>query len=332
MKPTVATLRQLIGNPDVYAVQTAKGAWYPVKEPLTNAVLKEHLDKKRTIGTYVNKGELAKTLVFDIDEDNKAVVEDFIEALEIIGFPRNRIAVEFSGNKGYHIWLVAGTYLPAAMLRRVGRAVCAVVGHVVEVFPKQDYVKDLGSLIKLPCGKHQVSGKENNFIEGWPQPIATEIFERISKQVPERKGPKRYAESPLQCLATIQQGIDNGWRNNGLFQLATMLRRGGLSDEWVAEVVAKTAAKCNPPVDDEEVEQLLESSKTAGPICDRLPEEVRCPDCPIRREKGLYLKAGQLKHGAEGEMVVVELGVRRSDGAVTLIHPDLEAGLVKPKG
>ena len=130
MKPNLSQLKRLVGNPDAYALQNKDGSWRPMREPLTDSVLNRHLSLGHTVGTYVVYGDLARTLVLDIDdeEDTLAVSEALVGALEELGVPRTSMAVEFSGKKGHHVWVVLQEYRPAAELRRVGRAACVMAG------------------------------------------------------------------------------------------------------------------------------------------------------------------------------------------------------------
>lgn len=130
MKPTLPQLRQLVGNPNAYAVQRTDGSWYPVREALDDAVLREHLAGRKTVGTYVLDKDKARTLVLDVDDepDSLAVAEQLVDALHTLGIPRSMVGVEFSGRKGHHVWVVLQQFVDARELRRIGRAACALAG------------------------------------------------------------------------------------------------------------------------------------------------------------------------------------------------------------
>jgi hypothetical protein len=333
MKPTLHQLRQLIGNPVAYAVQRTDGSWYPVREPLDDAVLREHLAGRKTVGTYVGHqvdGQtMARTLVFDIDEDNEQLAKQVQEALYKLGIAGPSSAIEFSGRKGYHVWVVLHAFQPSHELRRVGRAALALAGLPAntEVFPKQDEVRELGNLVKLPGGVHQVSGKHNDFITPFPIVLNRVRWQRVMNQLPEEQRARHaQADERFPCLASIQCGVSEGGRNHALFQLATMVRRGGLNDEMTRLVVEAANEKCEPPLDPGELEALLDSSAHSGPICSQLPSALQeaCGEYCIReRVKGLFSRPGQLRHAAEGEYVVLRVGSRAAN-TVTLEHDDAE--------
>lgn len=327
-KPTVVQLAQLIGNPEVYAVQQEGGkGYFPVYEPLTPSVLRRHLDGELTVGTYVVWGENAQTLVFDVDTTDKSETDAVYDALLSLGIPDTCIGVEFSGSKGYHVWILLGRYDSASKLRRLGQAALALSGaSQVEVFPKQDSVRKLGNLVKLPGGIHRKTGDWSYMLTPWPNMLGPARLNKILEGIPETAVTGGRAERPpsMECMAVIQEGPQKGWRNHGLFHYATMLHRASLSSENVRLLVEQANQRCAPgPLDALEVDALLESAAHSGPICSQLPSEAQCSECPVRRGKGLYCRPGQIAHGAEGEVAVVELGRRRKNGDIEIIHPDL---------
>lgn len=343
----VAQLRRLVGNPDVYAVQHKDGSWHPVREPLTDDVLRRHMERKDfTVGTYIGHptadGTVARTLVLDIDSgDEKAEVEAYAlrESLKELGVPQFAMGIEYSGRKGFHVWVVLGEYIPNAQLRRLGRAALALAGSDCEVYPKQDEVRDLGNLVKLPGGLHQVTQRPNDFRGQPPKPMPVALWEnRVVPNLPEElhgsSGPSRWSQSRFPCMEAIQEGISEGGRNNHLFHLATMFRRHGATEETLGIILAHVNEKCDPPLDEFELEAVIRSSATSGPICDQVSPDRHCGESCIKaRTSGLYMRPDQLRHAAVGENVVVRLG-SRAGGVVTLEHDDLQTakGALRPKG
>jgi hypothetical protein len=328
----VRQLRQLVGNPAAYALQQEDGSWKPVRKPLGDSVLRAHVGLLKTVGTYVGhkvgSETIARTLVFDIDEmdKDKTIRRAIHAALKEFGVPLSARSTEFSGSKGWHVWVVLDDYVPARDLRRLGRAVLAVAGVTCEVFPKQDEVRDLGNLVKLPGGVHQVSRRLYDFTKKVPRPMPVEDFEAILAELPEEQHARRaVSDTRFPCMEAIQaDGAEEGSRNIQLFHLSTMLRRAGVDDEYTSLVIDDVNKKCSPPLDGGELEMLLESSKTSGPLCHLLPEDRQCGELCIReRTAGLYTRPGQLRHAAEGENVVVTMG-ERTDEVVSLLHDDLK--------
>ena len=321
-------LSDLIGNPNCYAIQKEDGSWQPVDKAPDEIVLANHKAGSHTVGTYVLHGDLARTLVFDIDEVQEPVAKqgaiDITAALKDLGVPGEAIGVEFSGRKGYHVWVVLGGYVRAADLRRIGRAALALSGVDCEVFPKQDSAVKYGNLIKLPMGVHQVTKQRNDWVRAPGRKLGKGEYQNLlSSLPPEPTKVRGTGYDPFPCLASIQDGISEGGRNNALFHLAVMLRRGGLAEENLVEVLHRVNAKNEPPMSDSEVDTIIESSKTSGPLCSSMPDNLHCGDaCIIKRASGLVVKPGQLRHCAPGQNVVLT-AVNRIGKLVELDHPDM---------
>jgi hypothetical protein len=324
---TPAWLVRLIGNLDAYAEQQDDGSWEPRRGRVDwHAVLDAHLAGDLTAGTYVLRGANARTLVFDVDENDRVQVDALGKALSALGVPPKYVGVEFSGRKGYHLWVVTSHLVPAKVLRRLGAAVLAESGVRCEVFPKQDEARDLGNLVKLPGGLHRVSGKRSRMLKGMevlPVAVLKEVLTGIPELPMQGQGIR---PQPFRCMELAQEGPPPGSRNNALFQLAVMLRRGGASDENTAMAVQRSNEKSSEPLDSWEVERLLESSKQSGPICHQLGADLSCGEaCVLRRSPGLYTRSGALSAAAEGEYVVMRAGERRGK-LIDLHHPDLRQG------
>jgi hypothetical protein len=340
VKPTVPQLRQLIGNPRAYAVQNADGSYTPVRLPLTPRMLRLHLAGSVTLGTYINRGARARTLVFDVDSGDEDEAANIITALRELGLPFEYVGLEYSGRKGYHVWVVASTYMPARTLRRIGLAVRDEVGlPKLEVFPKQDEAVDLGNLVKLPGGIHRVTGKVNDFVSPFPKRVPQAKLEELAAKCPDLRaaGGERVnapGAVPYPCIGhTMDEGTEPGSRNNSLFQLAVMLRRAGVTDHYVRSLVRDVNQRSAEPLDGLEVEALLNSSQSAGPICSALPEDRHCGEkCILTKTAGLHTRANYARFAAPGEHVVLEV-TSHDDGVINFRHPDLAQarGIVAPQ-
>lgn len=325
---TVQHLQRLLGNPQAYALQQKDGSYKPVRNTITPELLKQHLRGDVTVGTYVNIGDKARFVVFDIDSGVEDEAYAVVTACRSLGVPDYAISVEFSGKKGHHVWVVLQDWRPAHELRRFGRAALALSGVVCEVFPKQDEVKDLGNLVKLPGATHRVTGKKAEFLAAVPRPLPVKVWEReVVPELPEEVAGARRAGSEdvrFPCMSAIQEeGVSEGGRNIQLFHLATMLRRAGLSGESVEVLLRHVNEKCDPPLDDFELQSAIDSSCNSGPICDQLPEERQCGELCIRaRTSGLYTRPRQLRHAGEGENVVVTIS-KKTGNTIQFEHDDL---------
>lgn len=327
MPDALASIRALIGNPNAYARQQTDGAYLPVRSPLTDARLAAHLEGADSIGTYVLNFDKARTIVFDDDTDDLPLARRLQAVLKRRGLSS---AIERSGGKGYHVWVVFDQYAPAADLRRIAAAVADEAGFTGEVFPKQDAAKDLGNLVKLPLGVHAKTGERSAWIGApvQPQPVArvTDILADMPP-VSTRGSSTSFSagDDVFPCMASIQNNPPGeGERHNCLIHFITMLRRTGLSEQYVSLVASDVAARCDPPYDQGDVDIELDTTVGYPNACGLLPPERRCPDDRCVRSRS-NIRAGAIRMGGQGERVSVVLGDRDGD-VVELQHPDLAAG------
>ena len=161
---------------DCFATQQSSGAYYPTRRPITEADIQKHLDGEITIGLYcLDTNNTIKWACVDIDGDKKLSPATnkkllYPEAIIIYDtfkdFPR---ILEFSGRKGYHIWVFFtprvtadyGQKLIKSRLNRVG-----LNRH--EVFPKQTELNEgrkYGNLVKVIFAYHKKSGLRSEVIK-----------------------------------------------------------------------------------------------------------------------------------------------------------------------
>ena len=159
--------RLFIHRKDVFATQQTNGAYYPTRRPITIIDIDRHLEGKVTIGSYCLS--LASTIKWGcIDIDGKPhELRRLRRKAEIIyemfkDFPR---ILEFSGRKGFHIWVffsppVKAEYGQQLIKARLNRA--GLNQH--EIFPKQTELNEnrkYGNLVKIPFALHKISGKKS---------------------------------------------------------------------------------------------------------------------------------------------------------------------------
>jgi hypothetical protein len=142
-----------INRTDDYAVQRENGRYMRVGVPLTWGVVREHVQGKQTIGTYVmNADGLCRYAVFDADgDDGLAVLLEVQAGLANDGVPSYLEA----SRRGGHLWVLLDGLYRASELRRWLLPYCPAG---IEFYPKQDEGCGYGSLIRLPFGVHRRSG------------------------------------------------------------------------------------------------------------------------------------------------------------------------------
>ncbi|RLG10207.1 hypothetical protein DRN69_09385, partial [Candidatus Pacearchaeota archaeon] len=139
-----------------------------IKEKLTQDIIQKHLGGIITIGCFqINPiNNKVKWICFDFDGDLK---EEFKKSKKLFlklkekGF---NPLLEFSGRRGYHIWLFLEP-TDAATARKFAMEI-AKESEPHEIFPKQDKLeesKKYGCQVKLPLGLHRVSRKWSYFFD-----------------------------------------------------------------------------------------------------------------------------------------------------------------------
>lgn len=166
-------LWKFVSRRDLYARQLDTGAYFVVKKPITDKVIQSHLDGKNTCGTYViDENGHINWICLDIDcEIDKLPIYKVLAKHIYDMFPEFERCLEFSGRRGYHVWLfLKEPQKPKFYLHLVKSRL--LQNHInpkeIEVFPKNGTVKHttkkLGNLVKLPFGIHQKSGQRSTLI------------------------------------------------------------------------------------------------------------------------------------------------------------------------
>lgn len=181
------------GRPDVHARQwaapTGGFGYNPVAAPLSPALVEEHWRGRQTLGVYqLDENCNVRWVAFDVDVRSDLVATALKQRArwqalmgaafrtaaaiaDLCAMEGLKTVVEYSGFKGYHVWLPLSRPCPAAEAREFGLLIHSHAGEVsaevsVEVFPKQVRLqgKHLGNLIKLPLGVHQRTGRRSAFV------------------------------------------------------------------------------------------------------------------------------------------------------------------------
>jgi len=190
------------GREDVHARQWARNGgevgYSPVSEPLTPAVVRNHLLGSYTVGVYpIRLDGTCTFFALDLDLDRAALeqargqpaqarqLRDSLheQGLRVLGALHDlglQPLFEDSGYKGRHYWVFLERPESAELLHRLGRLFLAWLGSQLprglhlEFFPKQGETqgKGLGNLIKLPLGIHRRTGRRATLLDDRGQPLA----------------------------------------------------------------------------------------------------------------------------------------------------------------
>lgn len=210
----------VLNRPDAYAIQNPNGGYFKVKNPVSDAIIKKHLEGSLTIGAYqFNPDNIVKWVCFDIDSHapkNIIETEEDVEKrdekaendmnrmcnfLKSIGIP---FLLEKSGSPhSYHIWVFLNP-VDGLKAKQFGLDVKKETGIDCEVFPKQAKIgKDgYGNLVKVPLATHQIHKTKSEimingeFVRNFEN-LEIELLDISSYPVPEDKEPEKIVSKPV---------------------------------------------------------------------------------------------------------------------------------------
>lgn len=192
--------QKFVNRTDCYCKQLPTGGYTRIDQPITLQILKQHLDRKITIGSYqLDKTNKVKWLCFDIDpekfSDPQAIVKQLLSVMrrkikdkteeEKPLIWDNALILEASRypDPSYHIWILFLIPLKANVARWIALHILKKANlnpKLVEVFPKQNEItpeRPYGNFVKLPFSKHQVEQKYSQMLDlETLKPIPTECF------------------------------------------------------------------------------------------------------------------------------------------------------------
>ncbi len=188
----IMMLNLFAGREGAYARQwkNSEGhcGYMPVNEHLNEKVIKNHLLGNISVGIYqLRTDSTVNWICFDVDiqksilkeasSDNDLWKRALLNAKNTAVKIYDECAkfdidsyIEFSGYKGYHIWIFLEKPIVARMAKKFGNILISKIipekNCSIEVFPKQNFVKadGYGNLVKLPLGIHIFNGKRSYFI------------------------------------------------------------------------------------------------------------------------------------------------------------------------
>lgn len=275
---------------DCYPLQYKNngGGYVLIKEKLTPKIILEHLRGNKTIGLYGSQDSTTKWICIDIDTLDEIAVREVQNHARRFNIP---YLTEFSGKKGYHLWVFFDKPYPNKFVR----ALAGKFAFNHEVFPKQDYICDgkLGNLVKAPLGKHQVTGNWCLFLDKDLRPekdqygvlagiqtidpiqVLKERFPEIWTKMCCNKPPRAVSlketsnmKIPVMkdCIHNaIMKGTDQGSRNEVGHIIASELRRLGVQQEQAEVIMASIWNPNNkPPLEQSEIRVIINSAYGNG--------------------------------------------------------------------
>ncbi|MGB8779426.1 MAG: hypothetical protein WCD81_02120 [Candidatus Bathyarchaeia archaeon] len=180
-----------VNREDCYCQQNKDGSYSRIAEPLTFQQLNDHLQGRKTVGSYqLGTDNTVKYLCFDFDPEKlKEPKTTVLKLLPVIfevkeeeGTPKPRIwpsAVMLEASRysdpSFHVWIFFAPAVDAKVAQWLGYRILELSNlnpKEVEVFPKQTELTEdrpYGNFVKLPLGLHQKEQKWSRILdhEAW---------------------------------------------------------------------------------------------------------------------------------------------------------------------
>jgi P4 family phage/plasmid primase-like protien len=301
------------GRTDDFAEQIETGKYHRLGRRMEDKDIGDHLSGSKSYGMYLISPEnnTCWHTVIDIDVLDEAVLKKVIEAVLYIGIERKQILVEFSGGKGYHIWIGFENAVEASKARNLGQIVLTLtkIKEKVEIFPKQERIeKDgYGSLIKLPLGIHKKAGKSSYFLDNDLKPIerwqdylkavkkvdnrqVESILKQFGDVIVDKPVISKNEHQNLPCFKSIMEtGVSEGKRDNIAFKLAIYLKNQGITPGLILTMLREWNKQNKPPLNGHEIIAKLKSAYSHGYTnygCDEEYMQEFCnPEiCPLKKD------------------------------------------------
>ena len=259
------------GRSDVYGTYDPRThrSWQ-VKRPVTDQVIRDHLQGGFPFGVYLLEGEKVAAAVADFDQDETGPPLSFQEQARKLGLP---VYIERSKSMGYHVWMF---FSPGGVLASKARnAFLGLLERInvrgTEIFPKQDKLTNptqFGNFINTPLFGGLLRQGRCVFVDEQLQPYPDQwailrIIERVSEgQLDRTLGvqTQRCAESekPI-CLKPelhrtglppcaqrmLQEGVSANQRV-ACFRLACQLRKAGVDFDQAVRILNAWSLRNRP--------------------------------------------------------------------------------------
>jgi len=251
----------------------------PVKRRLTLDDIQEHLDGTKTIGAYTINAQdsTVNYICWDVDalgniDEARKLVLKILDALA--GLPA---VVEYSGRKGYHVFLFLSeplaskdAYEFAQWVRKTNNLPAQGVPHV-ECYPKQPRLKETvdhdfrpGSLLKLPLGLHPVTRNRSKFIDPFKEWENSDEIDplKVLKLRTAVEELNKLVSSKTNTISILAKTIATDWRDGNRHDLALSLVGFLAKNKWRKEDVTELVEKICTIAGDSEIEDRLLAVET----------------------------------------------------------------------
>ena len=264
-----------------------KGKAFIVRKPVTDELWTNHLaGEGAALGIIpITENNDCRWGCIDIDQYDL----DHLSLIKSIRDFKLPVIVCRSKSGGAHVFLFTKENIPASLMQSKLKQMSIILGYEgSEIFPKQTEILvergDTGNFLNLPY-HNQMKGLRyaiNDKGEGCELEEFYQLYDLYSctkKEVEEIKTEEKKIEEAfpggppcLNKLAAI--GFGEGSRNNALFSIAVYYKQAN-PDTWEDEIVKANIKFMQPPLSNNEVQQLIKSVNRKG------YDKYRCKDAPI---------------------------------------------------
>ena len=264
-----------------------KGKAFIVRKQITDDLWKNHIEGKGpALGIIpITESNTCKWGCIDIDEYNLSH-SNLISRIRDFGFP---LIVCRSKSGGAHVFLFTREFISAALMQQTLKRIAKVLGYEgCEIFPKQTEILvergDTGNFLNLPY-YNNTKGLRYAFDDNGDALTLEQFYIAYDKysctrgdvegiQITTEKREEAFPLGPpcLNKLASI--GFGQGSRNNALFNIAVFYKQSQ-PDTWEDKIVEANLKHMDPPLSNNEVQQLIKSVNRKG------YDKYRCKDAPI---------------------------------------------------
>ena len=170
--------RTFIPRQDCYPLQTEDGRYITLQRHFELDYVQAHLKGLLTLGAYaLDTRDQARWLCLDADTP-----EQWAELLNMVrDLQRDEVNAYLEpSRRGGHLWLFFAP-LPGRTARQFGQSLRGRYDlEGIELFPKQAELKTgPGSLVRLPLGRHRLTGQRYHFVTLEGDPIAPTVRAQV---------------------------------------------------------------------------------------------------------------------------------------------------------
>jgi len=312
---TPERIRELFfSRTDVFAVQMPDGVYKPVRQELTDEDIEAHLRGEIVLGSYqLAPDNTVRWICWDFDAEDGNSESVLPEAKRLVEYIkskeayRNSYMQEFTGGRGFHVWLFVKP-IPAFVAMALAHQMVKNAGVECEIFPKQAELPPggLGNLVKVPFGRHMKSGKWSVVLEPEdpmavePTSIPAEVLSSLSQYKVTPEGPDEAAGivklAGCIAMARLCEGVTEGMRDEAAFFLARVCYATGFKKNMALALLREWNKYNHPSLMENTLEEKVKSAYRRGysvgtlsirknEVLSRLCEGCRRRVCLLERER-----------------------------------------------